>query len=159
MSSNIEPEIFTIAVADEVLSDLRRRLSRVRWPDEIADTGWRYGTSLSYLRELIAYWEHAYDWRQQEGLLNSFDQYRVRLGDITLHYIHQPGIGPDPLPVIISHGWPGSIAEFVVIRPVTAVIRETLSLWWHPLCRDMAFPTRPINGVSTSRTLPICLHG
>jgi microsomal epoxide hydrolase len=120
MSSNIEPEIFTIAVADEVLSDLRRRLSRVRWPDEIADTGWRYGTSLSYLRELIAYWEHAYDWRQQEGLLNSFDQYRVRLGDITLHYIHQPGIGPDPLPVIISHGWPGSIAEFVkIIGPLS----------------------------------------
>ncbi len=97
MSSNTEPEVFTIAVVDAVLSDLRRRLSMVRWPDEIADTGWQYGTKLSYLRELIAYWEHAYDWREQERLLNSFDQYRVQLDDITLHYIQQPGIGPAAL--------------------------------------------------------------
>jgi microsomal epoxide hydrolase len=90
-----------------VLSDLQQRLARTRWPDEILGSDWQYGTSLAYARELVAYWQRDYDWRAQERLLNGFPQYRVQLDDMTLHYIHQPGVGPAPLPLLLSHGWPG----------------------------------------------------
>jgi microsomal epoxide hydrolase len=120
MSSAATPEPFHIAVDDEVLHQLAQRLAMTRWPDDIADSGWTYGTSLAYAKELVTYWQHDYDWRAQERLLNSFAQYRVRLDDITLHYIHQPGVGPEPLPLLLSHGWPGSIYEFVrIIGPLT----------------------------------------
>ena len=115
-----KPEPFVIAVEDEVLTDLRRRLEATRLPDEIRGAGWQYGTERSYLRELIDYWKKEYDWRAQEALLNRFDHYRVQMEDITLHYILQPGIGPDPLPLLLSHGWPGSIFEFTkIIGPLT----------------------------------------
>src|SRR5919106_4902812 len=109
MATDVTPEPFTIAVPEEVLVDLRQRLARVRWPDDIPGTGWQYGTHLAYLKELVAYWYHDYDWRAQEQRLNGFSQYRVQLDDITLHFIHQPGVGPDPMPLLMSHGWPGSI--------------------------------------------------
>ena len=115
-----KPESFVIAVEDEVLADLRRRLEATRLPDEIRGAGWEYGTERSYLGKLIDYWIEGYDWRAQEALLNRFDHYRVRMEDITLHYILQPGIGPDPLPLLLSHGWPGSILEFTkIIGPLT----------------------------------------
>ena len=114
------PVPFTIAVPEEVLSDLRQRLAATRWPDEMPGSGWQYGSNLGYIKDLVAYWQHDYDWRAQERLLNGFAHYRVRLDDITLHYIHQPGVGPAPLPLLLSHGWPGSIYEFVkIIGPLT----------------------------------------
>lgn len=114
------PVPFTIAVPEEVLSDLRQRLAATRWPDEMPGSGWQYGSNLGYIKDLVAYWQHDYDWRAQEQLLNGFAHYRVRLDDITLHYIHQPGVGPAPLPLLLSHGWPGSIYEFVkIVGPLT----------------------------------------
>ena len=101
-----------------------------RWTDEIPGAGWQYGANLSYLKALAAYWQHEYDWRSQEQLLNRFEQYRVKLSDITLHYIHQPGKGPDPLPLLMSHGWPGSIHEF------SKIIRSIFEL----------YPTASANG-------------
>ena len=119
------PEPFTMAVPEEVLHDLRQRLTLTRWPDEIPASSWQYGTSLAYLKELHEYWLHRYDWRAQERLLNGFQQYRVQLDDLTLHFIHQPGVGPHPLPIVISHGWPGSIYEFVkIIGPLTDPARH-----------------------------------
>jgi pimeloyl-ACP methyl ester carboxylesterase len=114
------PLPFTIAVPEAVLDDLRQRLEATRWPDEIPGTGWQYGSNLAYIKDLLAYWRHEYDWRAQERRLNTFPQYQVQLDDITLHYLHQPGVGPNPLPLLISHGWPGSIYEFVkIIGPLT----------------------------------------
>ena len=114
------PEPFVIAVPEVLLNDLQQRLALTRWPDEVPGSGWRYGANLAYVKELVHYWQHQYDWRAQERLLNSFPQYRVQLEDITLHYIHQPGVGPAPMPLLLSHGWPGSIYEFVhVIGPLT----------------------------------------
>ncbi len=114
------PEPFVMAVPEALLTDLQQRLALTRWPDEIPGAGWRYGANLAYVKELVHYWQHQYDWRAQERLLNGFPQYRVQLEDITLHYIHQPGVGPTPLPLLLSHGWPGSIYEFVhVIGPLT----------------------------------------
>jgi len=114
------PEPFIMAVPEALLEDLRQRLALTRWPDEIPGSGWHYGANLAYVKELVRYWQHQYDWRAQERLLNGFSQYRVQLEDITLHYIHQPGVGPAPMPLLLSHGWPGSIYEFVhVIGPLT----------------------------------------
>jgi pimeloyl-ACP methyl ester carboxylesterase len=114
------PEPFIMAVPEALLEDLRQRLALTRWPDEIPGSGWHYGANLAYVKELVRYWQHQYDWRAQERLLNSFSQYRVQLEDITLHYIQQPGVGPAPMPLLLSHGWPGSIYEFVhVIGPLT----------------------------------------
>jgi len=114
------PEPFVMAVPEALLNDLQQRLALTRWPDEIPGAGWRYGANLAYVKELVHYWQHQYNWRAQERLLNGFPQYRVQLEDITLHYIHQPGVGPAPMPLLLSHGWPGSIYEFVhVIGPLT----------------------------------------
>lgn len=114
----VEP--FRIAVPDAVLDDLRQRLTRTRYPDEIVDSGWAYGTDLAYLRELVAYWKDRYDWRAAEARLNAFPQFRARVGDLRIHFIHVRGKGPKPFPLVMTHGWPGSVAEFVkVIGPLT----------------------------------------
>jgi microsomal epoxide hydrolase len=112
------PTPFTIAVPEGVLTDLRERLARVRWPDEVPGGGWRYGSDLAYMRELVAYWRDRYDWRKNEADLNRFRQFTVPLAGIALHFIHEPGVGPDPMPLLLSHGWPGSVLEFHKIIPM-----------------------------------------
>lgn len=101
-----------------MLDDLRQRLARVRWPDQPAGEAWSRGTDLDYLRELVHYWRTDYDWRAQERALARLPQYRVHLHDIDLHFIHAPGKGPAPMPLLLSHGWPGSIVEFQRIIPM-----------------------------------------
>src|SRR5436853_4422592 len=102
--SRATPSPFTVRIADEVLVDLRARLSHARWPDEVPGGGWRYGTDATYLRELIEYWRTKYDWRAQEARLNQFRHFKLSLADIDLHYIHQPGIGAAPMPLLLLHG-------------------------------------------------------
>jgi microsomal epoxide hydrolase len=109
---------FKISLPDAVLTDLRERLARVRWPDEVPDGGWRYGTDLAYMKELVAYWRDRYDWRKNEADLNRFRQFTVPLAGIELHFIHEPGVGPSPMPLLLSHGWPGSVLEFHKIIPM-----------------------------------------
>jgi pimeloyl-ACP methyl ester carboxylesterase len=113
-------ERFEIAIADEVLADLRDRLRRTRWPDQIAGSGWSYGTDSAYLRELVRYWIEKFDWRAQETALNRFPQFLATVDGVRLHFIHERGRGPKPFPLLISHGWPGSFVEFAdVIEPLT----------------------------------------
>ena len=112
------PQPFALRVPDETLTDLRARLARVRWPDEAPAAGWTHGTSLAYMKELVAYWRERYDWRIHEARLNRWRQFTVPLGGIDLHFVHEPGVGPAPLPLLLSHGWPGSIAEFERILPM-----------------------------------------
>ena len=115
---HIEP--FRIAVPDAVLTDLRERLARTRFPDEIPGSEWGYGSALAYMRELVAYWRDRYDWRTAEAALNAFPQFRADVGGLKVHLIHQCGRGPRPFPLVITHGWPGSLAEFVkIIGPLT----------------------------------------
>ena len=102
-----------------MLDDLRARLDRVRWPDEPPDgRPWQYGTDLTYLRGLVDYWRSGFDWRAQEARLNVFPQFVVPLDGIDLHYLHVPGNGPHPLPLLLSHGWPGSVWEFHRLIPL-----------------------------------------
>jgi pimeloyl-ACP methyl ester carboxylesterase len=111
------PEPFRLHVPDDVLDDLRARLSRTRLPDEVPESGWAYGTNLEFMRRLIARWRDGFDWRAQEAALNAFDQFNIPTGGVDLHYIHQPGIGPDPMPLLLVHGWPGSVWEFHELIP------------------------------------------
>src|SRR5438093_469816 len=114
---HLEP--FRIAVPDAVLADLRERLARTRFPDEISGSGWTYGTNLAYLRELVAYWRERFDWRAAEARLNALPQFRARVGGLGIHFIHVRGAGPAPLPLVVTHGWPGAVAEFVdIIGPL-----------------------------------------
>ncbi len=111
---------FRIEVADEVLIDLKERLRRTRWPDQIPGTTWEYGTDMAYLKELVAYWAEKYDWRRHEAALNRFDQYRTRVDGIDLHFVLAKGKGPRPFPLLVSHGWPGSFYELhKVIGPLS----------------------------------------
>ena len=114
----VTPRPFTIRVPDAVLEDLRARLARVRWPDEIPDEPWRYGTDLAYMKSLVAHWRDGYDWRAHEAELNTHRQFTVPLGGIDLHFVHEPGVGPRPMPLLLSHGWPGSIVEFRRLMPM-----------------------------------------
>ena len=98
---------FRVAVPDTVLTDLRERLARTRLPDEIPGSAWTYGTSLAYLHDLVAYWRERYDWRAAEARLNRFHHFRATVGDLGIHFIHERGVGPAPLPLVITHGWPG----------------------------------------------------
>ncbi|MBI2803286.1 MAG: epoxide hydrolase [Gammaproteobacteria bacterium] len=120
MSRYTTPEPFSIDVSDAVLTDLRERLERVRWPGEVPNSAWDYGTNLAYMKELVDYWRTRYDWRVHERQLNRWTHFRVIIDGQRLHYIHERGKGPKPFPLIITHGWPGSIAEFVeIIGPLT----------------------------------------
>jgi microsomal epoxide hydrolase len=114
----LTPRPFTIRISDDVLADLRARLGRVRWPDEAPGAAWRHGTDLAYMKELTAYWRQHYDWRTHEARLNQLRQFTVPLGGIDLHFVHEPGVGPKPLPLLLSHGWPGSIWEFHRLIPM-----------------------------------------
>ena len=111
---------FTIDVAESVLDDLRARLGRTRFPDQLDDVGWDYGTDLGYMRELVTYWRDEFDWRAQERRLNAFDQFKTVIDGLDIHFIHQRSPVEGAMPLIITHGWPGSIAEFSkIIGPLT----------------------------------------
>jgi microsomal epoxide hydrolase len=113
-----QPQPFRLQVPEADLADLRERLARTRFPDEPALEPWSTGTSLAYLMDLVAYWRDSFDWRRHESELNGFRQYTVPLGGIELHFIHEPGRGPAPVPLLLSHGWPGSIMEFRKLIPL-----------------------------------------
>src|SRR5262245_52916302 len=109
---------FTLAVPESALADLRERLGRVRWPDEIPGGAWSYGTDLAYMKSLVGYWREQYDWRAHEAALNRFQQFIAPVAGIDVHFLHEPGVGPRPLPLLLAHGWPGSVWEFHRIIPM-----------------------------------------
>jgi pimeloyl-ACP methyl ester carboxylesterase len=111
---------FRIQVPDQVLTDLKARLARTRLPDQIAGTGWDYGTDVAYLRTLLAYWRDSFDWRAQERRLNQFSQFKTRIDGLEIHFIHQRSPRASAMPLALTHGWPGSIMEFMkIIGPLT----------------------------------------
>jgi pimeloyl-ACP methyl ester carboxylesterase len=117
MGEEIRP--FTIDVPDAVLDDLRDRLRRTRWPDEEPVDDWSQGAPLSTVRALCEYWADGYDWRGREAALNRFDQFVTTIDGLDIHFVHQRSSHPDALPIVLTHGWPGSIVEFhKVIEPL-----------------------------------------
>jgi pimeloyl-ACP methyl ester carboxylesterase len=111
-------ERLTIHVDDAVLADLHERLGRTRIPDELPDVGWDYGIPYDYLRELVATWRDDYDWRAHEANLNRFEHYRTTIDGQSIHFLHAHSERADALPLLLVHGWPGSIVEFLDVIPL-----------------------------------------
>jgi epoxide hydrolase len=110
---------FKIHVEDAVLADLKERLSRARFPDELEGAGWTYGTNLDYLKQLVAYWRDGFDWREQERRLNRFEHFKTNIDELDIHFIHRRSKQPNALPIIMTHGWPSTFMEFIkVIEPL-----------------------------------------
>ena len=95
-----------IHVPDEVLGDLRRRLAATRWPLDAGNEDGYYGVRCPYLQELAEYWADGFDWRAAERAINAYEHYRADVGGVPVHFMRKPGAGPDPVPLILSHGWP-----------------------------------------------------
>jgi epoxide hydrolase len=118
MAGTIEP--FSLDIADSELEDLRRRLAATRWPDKEAVGDWTQGAPLAKVQALCDYWQEGYDWRRCEAMLNGFGQYRTEIDGMGVHFLHARSPVEDALPVVITHGWPGSVIEFhKVIGPLT----------------------------------------
>ncbi len=112
-----EPKPFRLEIPDTALSDLAQRLAFARFPETTPGEAWAYGSDVDYMRALTAYWKGSFDWRKAEAALNAFPQFTIALDGIDLHYLHVPGQGPDPAPLLLLHGWPGSVFEFLEIIP------------------------------------------
>jgi pimeloyl-ACP methyl ester carboxylesterase len=117
MVLTIEP--FRIDVGEATIDDLRDRIVRTRWPDDPPEAGWDYGTELAFLRDLLGHW-HKFDWAAYQQRLNDLPQYRARIDDIRVHFVHVRGAGPSPMPIVLTHGWPGSFLEYLDLIPLLA---------------------------------------
>ncbi len=111
----VEP--FVIRVDEEVLDDLGARICNTRWPDQLQGVGWDQGTDCTYLRPLLEYWADGFDWRSRERWLNSFGNYRVRLDDVRIHFVHEKARSGDGLPLLLGNGWPSTFAELLHLVP------------------------------------------
>lgn len=109
---------FRIEVAQSVLDDLQARLANTRWTNEVEDADWDFGTEVSYMRELVDYWQHSYDWRREEAALNSFAFFRTQIDGQEVQFIHERGKGPNPVPLLLLHGWPDSVCRYLKLIPL-----------------------------------------
>ncbi|HEY3545877.1 MAG TPA: epoxide hydrolase, partial [Propionicimonas sp.] len=139
-TSDIVP--FALDMPQELLDDLRDRLARTRWPDQVPGLGWSRGVERSYLEELTRYWRDDYDWRTQEAELNEYPQFTTVIDGAQIHFLHVRSADPDATPLILTHGWPGSIVEFLdLIGPLTAPADGGLAF-------DVVIPSMPGFGLS-----------
>lgn len=140
---------YEINVTSSVLDDLNTRLGMARFPDQLDGAEWNYGTELSYIKELVEYWRDDYDWREQEAKLNAFDHFKTNIDGLDIHFIHQRSKEPNAMPLIITHGWPGSIVEFTkIIGPLTDPVAHggRAEDAFHVICPSMpgyGFSERP----------------
>ena len=148
----MQKEAFTIDVPQDVLTDLHDRLDKARLAQDFANPGWEYGTNGAYLQELVAYWRDEYDWRKHEREMNAFANYKTTIDGIPIHFIHEPGKGPNPIPLILSHGWPWTFWDFhKVIRPLS----DPAAFGGDPAdAFDVVVPSLPGYGFSTPLTTP-----
>ncbi|QHV93681.1 epoxide hydrolase family protein [Spirosoma endbachense] len=114
----MELQPFSINIPQLTLDDLRERLIRTRWPDEVDDANWDYGTNRAYLQELVHYWHDVFNWREQEAMLNQFHQFKTTIYGFGIHFIHERGKGPNPIPILLTHGWPDSFLRMYKLIPL-----------------------------------------
>lgn len=143
---------FKINVPDAAISELRERLLRARWPDEINDDAWEWGTRAEILRRFVDHWATDYDWRACEAALNALPQFRTEIDGLNIHFVHVRGKGPDPHPLIITHGWPGS---FVEMRGILPLLTDPAAYGGDPHdAFDVVVPSLPGYGFSDAPTVP-----
>ena len=106
---------YKVNVAQSTLDEIKRRVEAFPWHEMPDDGGWAYGANLEYMRELCDYWVNEYDWRKHEAEINAYEHFKAEVDGIDLHFIHEQGSGANRLPLVISHGWPGSVVEFTGI--------------------------------------------
>ncbi len=149
-AAHAEVRPFRIEVPQAVIDDLRDRLTRTRWTDEVEDAGWDYGTNLGYLKELTDYWRDEFDWRAREAELNRFAQFRTEIDGFGLHFVHERGRGPDPMPILLAHGWPDSFYRF---HKVIEMLADPASHGGDPADSfDVVVPSLPGYGFSDRPT-------
>lgn len=140
---------FKLHVPDSVLADLHRRLAETRWPDQLPGTSWEYGANIKKVRELADYWENGFDWRAQEARINQFDQFTTEIDGQQIYFIHERSPRPDAIPLMLIHGWPGSVVEFFgVVEPLTRPKNDAEPAF------DVvipALPGFPLSGPTTTR--------
>jgi pimeloyl-ACP methyl ester carboxylesterase len=146
----VSVQLFTIDTPEPVLADLRERLSRTRLPDEADGGGWLLGTDLAYLRSLIDYWRNEFDWRAIEARLNAFPQYTTEIDGIRIHFVHVRGRGEQPLPLVLTNGWPSTFAELL---PLVPLLTDPTTHGGNPAdAFDVIIPSLPGFGYSSPHT-------
>jgi hypothetical protein len=143
---HVEP--FSIRVDDQVLSDLRARIRNTRWPDPAPGDAWAQGTDLEFLRRLPAYWADDFDWRSQERRLNEFDQFRVELDGVRIHFVHERARRGRGIPLILSHGWPSAYVELLPLVPLLTDPEDGPAF-------DVVIPSLPGYGFSERPARPV----
>lgn len=144
------PDRFTVAIPDSAIDDLKRRLSTTRWAPDFGNDDWRYGTSRAYLESFLAYWRDEYDWRAAEAAMNRFDHYRVVIDGVPVHYIHSRATGRDPVPLILTHGWPWTFWD---LAPVIGPLADPAAHGGDPTDGfDVVVPSLPGFGFSSPLT-------
>jgi len=139
---------FSIHVDDSVLDDLRQRLAATRWPDELDNAKWEYGTNETYLKELCVYWQSEFNWRKQEAYLNSFPQFKTTIDGVDIHFVHEKGKGTTSVPILLTHGYPDNFIRFLKLIPLlTQADEEGFSF-------DVVVPSLPGYGFSGVTTEP-----
>ena len=153
-------EPFRIEVPEAALRDLRERLERTRWPEAETVGDWSQGVPLAYLQDLCAHWARTYDWRATEARLNALPQLKTELDGLGIHLIHLRSPEPDALPLVLTHGWPGSVIEYLdVLGPLTDPVAHggdgpTPSTSCSPPCPATASATSPRSRAGTSSASP-----
>jgi len=144
---------FTISVPDEALEDLHRRLRQTRWPDTVSNSGWTYGLDVEWMQSIAGYWLNQYDWSAQQRALNEYPHYLAVIDGFRIHYLHFRSKDPNAVPVVLTHGWPGSFLELLKVAPMLA---HSTSDPFHvvvPSLPGYAFSERPSSpGMNTFRT-------
>lgn len=139
---------FKVNISQDILDDLNTRLDITRWPDEIKESRWSYGTELSYMKELTNYWQHKFDWRKIESEINSYPNFIADIDGMQIHYIQVKGKGKKSIPLIMTHGWPGSFLEMIKIIPMLTQNPE--------LSFDLVIPSIPGFGFSSKANKEGC---
>lgn len=148
----MQAEPFEIAIPEEKLEDLRERLERINWAPDFGNEGWGYGVNGEYLRELADHWLNRYDWRAHEAEMNRFNNFRVEIEGMPIHFVHERGKGPNPIPIILSHGWPWTYWD---LRHVIGPLTDPAAHGGDPADSfDVVVPSLPGYGFSTPLTTP-----
>ncbi len=117
-------ETFNLSIPQSELNDLKERIGKVRWPDEIENSNWQFGTSLSYIKELSTYWKQEFDWRNVENKINSYPNFIAEINNYKIHFLHIKSLQKNSIPLLITHGWPGSFLEMLKIIPLLTDLEE-----------------------------------